>query len=126
MITWRNAGAAFILTLFLALVLCTTGAFASSVQVDQRAAMHTASLVQNRLGGAPIMAGHVAPVARAIPAGHARHVWHRPHHAHGSAAHTVYATAVAIATTAHNHHFFDGFPYNDWHFWWFPVHPWLP
>lgn len=125
MIPWRNAGAAFILTLFLALALFTTSAFASSAQVDLRASMHTASLAYNRLGGAPVMTAHAAPVVRAVPAGHAVHVWHRFHHVHRAAAHPVHATAIAIAT-AHDHNFFDDFPHDSWHFWWFPVHPWLP
>jgi hypothetical protein len=79
MIRLRNAGTAFILTLFLALALCTTSAFAQSAQMKKSASIHAAIVVHQRMGGAPLSAYPFAPTVpfapavRAVPAPHAVH-----------------------------------------------------
>jgi hypothetical protein len=68
MIRLRNAGTAFILTLFLALALCTTSAFAQSAQMQKSAAIHAAIVAHQRLGGAPLSAYPFAPTVPFAPA----------------------------------------------------------
>jgi hypothetical protein len=102
MIKLRNAGAASILTLFLALALLTTGAFAQSVQVSKSASVHRAVAVHNHLGGGPVATAPAAPAMPAAP------VVHKVHKAHPAAL-RVRATAIAIARGSNNCGLFDGF-----------------
>lgn len=102
MIKLRNAGAASMLALFLALVLFTTGAFAQSAQVSKSASVHTAVAVHTRLGGGPVQAAPAAPVMPAAPVV-------RKVHPVQKVVRRVHATAIAIARGANDCGVFDGF-----------------
>ncbi len=102
MIKLRNAGAASVLALFLALALLTTGAFAQSVQVSKNASDHT---THNRLGGGPVQAAPIAPVAPVMPA--APVVQKAAPARQG--VRWVNGTAIAVAQGANDCGLFDGF-----------------
>src|SRR5579883_5347 len=102
MIRLRNAGAASIFTLFLALALFTTSAFAQSTHVSKSASVNIAVAVHNHLGGGPVATAPAAPAMPAMP------VVHKVHKAH-PAVRNVHATAIAIARGANNCGLFDGF-----------------
>jgi len=75
----RNAGTAFIFTLFLALALCTTSAFARSAQMKKSASIHAAIVAYHRLGGAPFSAYPFAPTVPFAPVMHVQSGFHPMH-----------------------------------------------
>ena len=108
MIKLRNAGAASILALLLALALLTTGAFAQSTQVSKSASVHTAVAMHNRLGGGPIET-MPAPAPAAAPAVAPAAPVVRRVVRNVRVVQNVHATAVAVAHSSDDLGLISGF-----------------